>query len=485
MTFSASERDLNIGVMDTNEQILNQTESVCPECLRRIPAQNVRRGDNVCMVKTCPEHGFFSTVIWRGEPSYESWGGSQFFNRPESRKTGRDSACPFDCDICSDHNLQPCAALLEVSSRCNLKCPVCFAATDNGNAFEDPPLSAIEGWYRTLLDLASPVNIQLSGGEPTLRDDLPEIIALGRRLGFDYIQVNTNGLRLGQDPGYVQKLKSAGLNCVFLQFDGLEDRVYEHLRGTSLLRLKKAAVKNCVELGLGVTLAVTLVPGINTGSIGDLIRFALKYSPFIRAVHFQPISYIGRYPKAPLDEDRVTIPEVIRALEEQTGGLVQVKNFIPPGLENPHCSFHGNFIVRPDGSLNPWISDWDSFRRGGITPREKLNHAKNFLAKQWSAPHSVPSEDLLSQVAEGLHPQTASDIFELLSQLCGHTLSISGMAFQDSWNLDLNRLRDCHIGIVNSNHRLIPFCACNITSRTGKTLYRTQDSSHHDTDTRC
>ena len=59
-----------------------------------------------------------------------------------------------------------------------------------------------------------PFNIQLSGGEPTLREDLPEIIWLGRQKGFTFFQLNTNGIRLAAEPDYAKSLKAAGLNTV-------------------------------------------------------------------------------------------------------------------------------------------------------------------------------------------------------------------------------------------------------------------------------
>jgi uncharacterized radical SAM superfamily Fe-S cluster-containing enzyme len=359
--------------------------------------------------------------------------------------------------------------LLEITSRCNLNCPVCFANADTAKAREDPSLSAIKGWYQRLLSAGGPVNIQLSGGEPTMRDDLPEIIALGRQFGFDFMQINTNGLRLGQEPQYVERLKAAGLDCAFLQFDGTDDRMYESIRGVALLRRKEAAIKHCAANGIGVVLACTLVPGVNTAGIGDLLRYALQRVPQVRAVHFQPRCYIGRYPGTPRDEDRFTIPEIIRALEAQSQGLVRLEHFVPPAGENAHCSFHGNFIILSDGSLQPWVSDLASYHRAKTEPVSGGTlRARKFMARQWSAPQPLKPPD----GEPALHGME-----DFLSRLNTHTLSISGMAFQDVWNLDLERLRDCHISVISRDNRIIPFCAYNLTSRSGRTLYRTQDTT--------
>ena len=135
-------------------------------------------------------------------------------------------------------------------------------------------------------------------------------------MGFSFFQLNTNGIRLAEDLDYVKALKEAGLSTVFLQFDGIEDEIYEKLRGQKLFQIKQKAIENCGRNSIGVVLVPTLVPGINTDHIGEIVKYALKGLPVIRGIHFQPISYFGRYPSPPKDEDRFTLPEVIRALEQ-------------------------------------------------------------------------------------------------------------------------------------------------------------------------
>ena len=77
--------------------------------------------------------------------------------------------------------------------------------------------------------------LQLSGGEPTVRDDLPEIVAYAKQAGCKYVQLNSNGLRLAEDEAFVKRLADAGLSFVFMQFDGVDDAVYEKLRRRPML----------------------------------------------------------------------------------------------------------------------------------------------------------------------------------------------------------------------------------------------------------
>ncbi len=173
--------------------------------------------------------------------------------------------------------------------------------------------------------------IQLSGGEPTLREDLPQIVALARKIGFTHVQINTNGIRIAKDASYVQSLKDAGVSDFFLQFDGLTNDVYHLIRGMDLLPLKLRALERCIELKIGVILVPTLIKGINDSQIGAIIQFAKKWMPTIRGVHFQPMAYLGRFPGAPCNQNRMLIPDIVDAIANQTQGELQTGDFIPPG----------------------------------------------------------------------------------------------------------------------------------------------------------
>ncbi len=451
-------------IMKPDLQVISRTESLCPDCLGRIPADLIRRDGNTYLRKSCAQHGPFETVIWRGSPAYETWEVPKIPTHPEKPFTAVGRGCPYDCGLCPEHQQQPCCVLLEVTQRCDLGCPLCFANAGCSTE-DDPDLPTIRSWFENLLTAGGPFNIQLSGGEPCLREDLPEIITLGRSLGFTFFQVNTNGLRLATDIGFLEKLKSAGLSTVYLQFDGTRDAIYEKLREHDLLSSKMSAIENCAKLQIGVVLVATIVPGINSPEVGNIVKLALQYHPMVRGVHFQPVSYFGRYPRPAQDQDRITLPEVITLLEEQTEGLVKKENFKPSGGENAHCSFHGNFVFMPDGSLKPLSRhDPGSCCRKPVTAQEGRIKAQAFVSRVWAAPPpDVPAESIIPSLGEW---------DTLLSRARTHMFSISGMAFQDSWTVDLARLRDCYILTVAPDGRLIPFCAYNLTSRQGKALYR-------------
>lgn len=443
---------------------ISPTQSLCPECLARIPAVRFARGGDVYMKKTCPDHGEFQVVLWRGNPSYQGWMRPKIPSYPERPTTALAKGCPFDCGLCPDHRQQTCTALLEVTQRCNLHCAFCFADSDSSRT-ADPDIATIRGWYESLLETQHSCNIQLSGGEPSIRDDLPDIVALGRSLGFGFIQVNTNGVRLGTEPAYVERLKKAGLASVFLQFDGTYDDIHRALRGGAFLKQKAAAIENCRQHGIGVVLVPTVVPGVNDHNLGSIVQFALENLDVVRGVHFQPVSYFGRYPVQPSDADRITIPEVIRKLEEQTRGLVTSQDFRPPGCENALCSFHGNFVLMPDGSLKslapPYSCECGTSRVEGA---QGASDARRFVAMNWASRKNRTSPNAQGELSMGQW-----DV--LLQRASTHKICISGMAFQDVWNIDLDRVRDCCIHVVAREKNLIPFCIFNLTNFAGRRLY--------------
>ncbi|MBV5305521.1 MAG: radical SAM protein [Desulfobulbaceae bacterium] len=454
---------------DHQHKILAHTGSVCPVCLKALAAVRRQEGDAVFLIKNCPEHGEFRTCIWRGKITMPSWQRPKKPSAPRSPVAVTEKGCPFDCGLCSAHGQHTCTALLEITARCNLRCKVCFADAGSGSG-QDPSLARISVLYDEILRASGPCNIQLSGGEPTMRDDLAEIIRLGRRKGFSFLQLNTNGIRLGLDASYARSLQEAGLASVFLQFDGISDDVHQAIRGKALAALKEQAIIHCGAAGLGVVLVPTIIPGINTGQIGEIVRYGARFSPVVRGVHFQPVSYFGRYPAPPLDQDRITLPEIMEQLARQCEGEIRTEHFAPPACEHALCSFHANYLLQPDGSLQALGAGRQACCSTSNacdplpTAMEGRDKSVSFTARQWAAP------DVCDAPVDPAASVDDLDIFLRRAQT--HRFSISGMAFQDAWNLDLERLQGCCIHVISPEGKLIPFCAYNLTSTEGRSLYR-------------
>jgi len=440
----------------TVDHIIAKTRSVCPECLDVIDAMYISRGDKVYMEKQCGEHGFFSAHVWTGAGEFK-----------KLVKAGAGQACPSgpdNCAGCAEHGQKTCCVLLEITGRCNLSCPICFAASSDAVKSNDPTLETISDWYDVLMAKGGPFNIQLSGGEPSLRDDLPEIIKIGKEKGFSFFQLNTNGIRLGREPEFAQVLADAGLNTVFLQFDGVSDEVYKLIRGRALMKEKEAAIENCGRAGLGVVLVPTVVAGINDHEIGSVLEYAKNHSPHVRGVHFQPLSFFGRYPENAGNGTRITIPDLLSAMETQSRGKIKKSDFSPANAEHPLCSFHGDYLIESDEFVLQ-----ESASSGCCSVSS--DQSRRVVARKWSSVKLMKTSEVTEE-----NPKYKLDAFDAFLKKSAEReakkFAVSGMAFQDAWNFDLDRIGRCYISEVSPNGQMIPFCAYNLTDSEGKSLYR-------------
>ncbi len=431
------------------ERLLRRTRSVCPVCLAPLEAELVDRGDAVYLCKTCPEHGSFAVPVWRNRLDFLAW-------RAGAQPLGDSGGlgCPANCGLCAEHEQATCCALLEVTSRCNLRCPFCFAR--GGETAQEPDLDTLKHAVdRIMADCGRPL-LQLSGGEPTLRDDLPVLVRYAKEAGAPYVQINTNGIRLADDRDYVRQLAEAGLSIVFLQFDGVDDAVYTELRGRPLLETKTRAIANCADFHIGVTLVPTLVRGINTAQLGSIVRFGASRSPAVRGVHFQPVSYFGRYPAAPDDGERYTLDELIAGLCAQLA--LPEAAFLPSRCDHPICGFHASFLANPDGGLVPFGA-----QRPDPCARTTAAQNREYIARRWSrqdVPADLPAKPAYIECGRS---DEIPDMAAFLRRVRTGGFTLTAMAFQDAMNLDIERLRRCSLHVY-SGGKIKPFCAHYLTA---------------------
>ena len=415
---------------------IRKTRSVCPACLKNLPAILTRRDNGqIWLEKTCPDHGFFEVPVWQGRVDFDKW---LLETQPLSENCGL--SCPQNCGICAEHEIGTCCALLEVTQRCNLRCKYCFA---DGGAGGDLPIEECKSAIREIARQCGQPLLQFSGGEPTLRDDLPELVRYAKEAGCSYTQVNTNGIRLAEDPKYAKRLADAGLDIVFLQFDGTRDDIYCALRGRDLLETKLEAISVCSKLRIGVTLVPTVVRGVNDDNLGEIVRLAARLTPGVRGVHFQPVSYFGRYPTAPGAKDRYTLDMLMADIADQTG--IPIESFMPSRCDHPLCGFHASFLIGPGEELKALSSITHSAHSRGCAKDNREYVARHWRRAQEEAPPEADfSEDM--------------DFDTFLYRLRHQSLTLSAMAFQDAMNLNIERLHRCSLHVYD-NGMIKPFCA--------------------------
>ena len=433
---------MNTEDKEAGESVISVTRSICPVCGRQLSAKRVRRGGNIYLERRCPEHGSFSALIWRGSAGFfEGW-----CRGAEPIRDGENTCCPRDCGICAQHRQDTCCVLYEITRRCDLRCPFCFA---HGGTGEDIPIERIRADLRNIIKPGRTF-LQLSGGEPAVRDDLPEIIAYAKDLGAKYIQLNTNGLRLGRDEAFTARLAEAGLSFAFLQFDGVDDDVFRKLRGRDCLAEKLRCIENCGRHNIGVTLVPTLVPGVNTHQVGELIRFAAAHVPVVRGVHFQPVSFFGRYPHPPKDEDRYTLGDLLQDIYRQTEGKIKLANIAPSHCDHPLCGFHSSFIAMEDGELIPLTTRKSEGCCCGTVTAEQN---REYIGSRWLRKKRLVPEE----------PSPEEDDFDRFLRLSRtRSFTLTAMAFQDAYDLDIERLRHCSLHVYE-NGRYYPFCSRYLT----------------------
>ena len=423
-------------------EIIRETRSVCPICRKNLPAVLYRERDGkIFLKKSCPEHGPFQVLVWSGKLDFEQW---LLGTEPLAEKSGIN--CPNDCGICGEHESGTCCILLEVTNRCNLHCRYCFA--DGGTESMDPDCEELKTEIREIVLKCGKPLLQFSGGEPTLRDDLPELIRYASEAGCSYTQVNTNGIRLAEDPEYTARLRDAGLDIVFLQFDGTRDDIYRTLRGKPLLEVKKKAIAVCAELRIGVTLVPTVVRGVNDDNLGELVAFAASQVPSVRGIHFQPVSYFGRYPDMPGGEERYTLDQLMADISAQAG--IDVESFMPSRCDHPLCGFHASYLVEPNGRLRSLSSITHSSHSRGCAKDNREYVARHWIrAPEEPAPQIDYSEEM--------------DFDTFLYRLRHGSLTLSAMAFQDAMNLNIERLHRCSLHVYDRG-MVKPFCAKYLTT---------------------
>lgn len=464
---------------------IKQTTSLCPQCLKKLSATIYEEKGRVFIKKECAEHGVFEDLYWS---SYEAYVRAQRFavvgQGVETPCTEIAHGHPFDCGLCPNHKSHTTLAIIDVTNRCNLQCPICFANAAVAGYIYEPSRDQIEGMLKRLRSMKPvPVNaIQFSGGEPTIREDLPELVKIAKDVGFDHVEVNTNGIRLANSVDYCRTLDEAGVSTVYLQFDGVKPETYIISRGQDLLETKFKAIENCRRSGLdSIVLVPTVVKGVNDDQLGDIIRFAVQNFDVVRAVNFQPVSITGRIDYEKRKEMRITIPDCERLIAEQTQGQVKPSDFYPIPVVVPfsramnsltgknyveftvheHCGA-ATFLFVEDEKFVPITRhiDVEGFMNAMDKIHENAAKGAKLKARLQMATASLrySSFKLLRELMGGVLKEGS---YASLSRLMSRIMMVGMMHFQDLYNLDLERLERCGIHYAIPDGRLIPFCAMN------------------------
>ncbi|MFX0005904.1 MAG: tetraether lipid synthase Tes [Promethearchaeota archaeon] len=523
-----------------NVPYYRKTRSICPECLEPIDAEVYEENDQIWMKKSCEEHGEFKdklsssakyykwthwaikdkdgNVVWKFDKDGEA-------NPPDC--VGEDPrGCPYNCGLCDQH-LSTCSlALIDLTNRCNFNCNFCYANVLQSGYLVEPTLEEIDRIMKHFRSKPMPaVAIMFTGGEPTVRKDFPEICRMAKDNGFKEVIVATNGYGFSRKNGgleWTKKVKEAGLDTLYFQFDGINDVTYEKTRGIkNLMAYKQRVIDNCRKAGLdSIVLVATIAKGVTDIEVGNIIQYAIDNVDVVRGITFQPVSLCGRIAFEERQDLRITNADVLKIIEQQTGGKISMENAWYPlttivelgrviayladvePIEftcHPDCGFASYMIVDPDsGEMMPIMEYFDPLKVIDFANRfwEKIRHKEkkplklftdllgggigetldkglNFLDKT-----QLRARFLLGVLQYTKKPGKLMEMFsrllmrgdwESVSSFSYGALLLSSMHFQDAYNMDIERTKRCivHFGIAmpDGSVKEVSFCTMNTLHR--------------------
>jgi len=470
-------------------QDIRNTSSLCPDCREILPATVFAENGKVWIEKTCKKHGYFKDVYWG---SYKLYKKAEKFSSPgkglKNPNIGGKPVCPKSCGLCSMHKTNSSLTNVVLTNRCDLNCWYCFFyATKAGYVYEPTRGQIKEMLKKIREEKPVPGNaIQLTGGEPTLRDDFLAIIQDIKGMDFDHIQLNTNGIKMALDPKLAARARHAGVNTVYLSFDGVTEKTNpkNHWEVPRFL-------DNCREAGMGIVLVPTIINSVNDHEVGDILRFGFENIDIIRAVNYQPVSLVGKMPRKEREKFRITNSDIIEKIEAQTNAQVTSEDFFPVPTAVPIAQFVEHLRNKPQYELSTHFSCGMAtyvFKDGNklmpITRFLDVEGFVEFLNEQGNElrnginKYLVGAKSLFKfnsfidsrKAPKGLNfSKLLFDVlvkhnYKALSVFHHKTMFIGMMHFMDLYNYDIQRVQSCgvHYATPDPERPIVPFCAFNV-----------------------
>ncbi|MDE1873718.1 MAG: radical SAM protein [Candidatus Micrarchaeota archaeon] len=471
--------------------VIDKTKTVCPECKLIIDGIIYKDGDNVMIRKHCPDDGWTIEKYWEDYDMYMRMRNYNYYGRgfdnPDVINKGEN--CPFDCAMCLRHKSHSGLVNVVITNRCHLSCWYCFFYAKEGEPVYEPSTQELNKMFVKLRNQKPiPANaLQITGGEPTMREDLPQIVTMAKEAGFDQIQLNTTGINLGLHPEQMVRLRHAGVSTLYMSFDGVSKRANPKNHWEVPATLAAARKAN-----LSIVLVPTVIRTINDHELGNIINFALNNVDIIRAVNFQPVSLVGRMPARLREKQRITIPGAIKQIEEQTGGVITkedwfsvpyvggINRFIEAlsGEYKYDLSIHfacgaGSYIfLDKDNKIIPLTRFVDA---AGLL--EHLQETVNEMQGKSKLQRRLLALKALTQMGKFIdkekQPKSVNFAKLFMSVLMKHDFASVGMFqmkslflgmmhFQDEYTYDIKRVEKCDIHYSMPDGRVLPFCTFNV-----------------------
>lgn len=499
--YSPERREALLALLPKDAQLLKFHQSLCPGCVdeekfdkMKIDAVTYARHGKVWVSKRCEEHGAFRELSWS---DYEMYRKAERFQDPGIKilnpnidKSQFEIDCPTDCGLCVEHESHTGLGNIVITNRCDLTCWYCFFYAKEGEPIYEPTMDQIK-FMLTRMKNEKPVgcnSVQFTGGEPTIREDLPDIIRAAKELHYGHVQLNTNGINLARNPELAMRLHAAGVSNLYMSFDGMSPQTNPKNYWEA-----QSALENCYKAGIGVVLVPTVIGGVNDHELGDIIRFGMGNLHVVRSTNFQPVSLVGRMPEKLRKRQRITIPGAIKRIEEQTDGQIgredffpvpcakQITDFIEAVKQEPkyRLSIHfqcgmATYAFKDGASMVPITRFFDiegffeyldeltkelraSKHRKIRTPIVLAKLALNL--KKYVDDEKKPKSLNFVKVMRGA---VQGGNYHGLADFHNNSLFVGMMHFQDPYNWDIDRIHKCDIHYATPDGRILPFCTFNV-----------------------
>lgn len=485
--------------MEPRDYLIEEyTRTVCPQCHEQgirsddpnafVDGMLVSRNGSVFMRRYCREHGASESLyeqeadIWRAR---RGWSTPTLEVTPDRPDNAGGFPNAYRDGLPASHAQHTCILLLNVTEKCNYRCPTCYASALPPEApaeHDGPTIDEIEHTVKTVIrrEGGKLGVLMLSGGEPTVRKDLAEIIERVAPLAITRVMINTNGRRIARDDAFLEVLRKYKNRIeVYLQFDGLGAEGSIQHRGEDVREEKQIALKRLNDIGVFTTLVATIAKGVNDHEVGDIVELGLA-TPKCAGVAFQPMFGSGR--AIAFDPmDRATPTGVIRALEKSTNGLLTREDFIPLPCSHRDCCDITYLLKTADGQwksipkltgreeLGKWIhlvSNTISF--DGVSDVVTAMLKSGALQKVFSEQLKVGALELAKQIASMCNCVPGlSDLLGAVwkksattDAMAENTFRITVKMFMDAHTFHEARLRQCcvHTGTFEDDPRRYSFC---------------------------
>lgn len=454
------------------------TKVMCPVCRELCDGTRIIRDGKVFVRKQCPDHGMNEAMI-SGDADWflKSLTYIKPGSVPLKHSVEEKEGCPYDCGLCDAHEQHSCMPIIEITNHCNLECPICIVQNrDNYHMSVDEFRGIIDGLIEKEGTLDT---INISGGEPTIHPQFFELLDIALRPEIARVSISTNGLKNASSLEFCEELAKRGV-YVSLQLDALANPALRVLRGGGDHEsVKQKALDNLEKAGVKTTIVATVAKGVNDHRIGDAVKLLFE-KDFILSLNFQPAAYTGTGgahfgPHDPMDI--MTIPDVVKACEAQSDGVLKQSDFMPLPCSHPGC-FGLTYLLKTTKGFVPFprFIDLQQYlevisNRGTIRPDRGLENAiLQSIDCLWSGSGQVPdSEEILKVMKRLLRLMYPSDkVLDLEERIAmgeGIVKTIFIHAFMDEHTFEVDRIKKCCTHYALPDGRLMPGCAYNMFYR--------------------